>query len=135
MKKGEYRPHQEDRYIAMDRFANSESSGTFAVIDGHGGIRAAEYCRENLGKMLESHEGLDKNTFRALKEVFEKVDNEFLKIAMKKNYCDGATCLLALIRNCKLTIANLGDSVATVIKSGKMIKLTVEQTPSRWDEG
>ena len=67
--------------------------------------------------------------------VFERIDNEFLEIASSRNYSDGTTCLLALIQKCKLTIANLGDSVATVIKSGKMIKLTVEQTPSRWDEG
>lgn len=97
MKKGEFRPHQEDRYIAIDRFAKSESSGAFAVIDGHGGVRAAEYCRENLGPMLESHAGLEKNTFRALKDVFERIDNDFLKIANKKNYSDGTTCLLALI--------------------------------------
>ena len=68
------------QYIAIDRFAKSESSGAFAVIDGHGGVRAAEYCRENLGPMLESHAGLEKNTFRALKDGKHNISLLFTQI-------------------------------------------------------
>lgn len=47
---------------------------------------------------------------------------------------DGTTCLLALIVNCKLTIANLGDSSALLVRNNQMIELTSEQVPSRIDE-
>lgn len=41
---------------------------------------------------------------------------------------------MALIVNCKLTIANLGDSSAILIRNNQMLELTTEQVPSRIDE-
>jgi serine/threonine protein phosphatase PrpC len=49
--------------------------------------------------------------------VFRQVDNEFLEIARHEALADGTTCLMALITNCKLTIANLGDSSAILIRN------------------
>lgn len=48
---------------------------------------------------------------------------------------DGTTCLLGLILSGKLTIANLGDSVATLVrKDSSWRKLNEEHTPDRPDE-
>ena len=48
---------------------------------------------------------------------------------------DGTTCLLGLILSGKLTIANLGDSVATLVrKDSSWKKLNEEHTPDRPDE-
>src|SRR5947207_1701076 len=44
--------------------------------------------------------------------VFRDIDADFLKLAKQNSYTDGTTCLLALINNCKLTVANVGDSTA-----------------------
>jgi serine/threonine protein phosphatase PrpC len=41
---------------------------------------------------------------------------------------------MALILNCKLTIANLGDSSAILIRNNQMLELTSEQVPTRIDE-
>jgi serine/threonine protein phosphatase PrpC len=41
---------------------------------------------------------------------------------------------MALIINCKLTIANLGDSSAILIRNNQMLELTSEQVPTRIDE-
>ena len=49
--------------------------------------------------------------------VFNQIDNEFLEIARHEALADGTTCLMALITNCKLTIANLGDSSAILIRN------------------
>lgn len=62
------------------------------------------------------------------------MDSDFLKAAKQNGYSDGTTCLLALINNCKLTVANVGDSTAILIRNGQMLELTSEQTPSRIDE-
>jgi len=43
------------------------------------------------------------------------VDNEFLSIAAKDHSPDGSTALLAVLLNGRLTIANLGDSIATLV--------------------
>lgn len=62
------------------------------------------------------------------------MDEEFLEEARLHQLADGTTCLLALIVNCKLTIANLGDSSALLVRNNQMIELTSEQVPSRIDE-
>lgn len=41
---------------------------------------------------------------------------------------------MGIITNGKLTIANLGDSSALLIRDGKMLELSSEQVPSRIDE-
>jgi serine/threonine protein phosphatase PrpC len=62
------------------------------------------------------------------------LNDEFLKIAETNDYPDGTTCLTSLILNNKLTIANLGDSSAILIRNNQMLELTSEQTPTRIDE-
>ena len=48
---------------------------------------------------------------------------------------DGTTCLLGLILSGKLTIANLGDSIATLVrKDSSWKKLNEEHVPNRPDE-
>jgi len=67
--------------------------------------------------------------------VFDRVDKSFLELANENQWSSGAACILALIQGRKLTIANLGDCVATLIsKDGRLNKLSVEQTVSRPDE-
>jgi serine/threonine protein phosphatase PrpC len=66
--------------------------------------------------------------------VYGDLDAEFLKLAYENNYPDGTTCLMALIMNNKLTVGNLGDSSAIMIRNNQMLELTSEQTPARIDE-
>ncbi len=42
--------------------------------------------------------------------------------------------MLALILNGKLTVANVGDSSAILVRNQQMLELTSEQVPSRIDE-
>lgn len=44
---------------------------------------------------------------------------------------DGSTCLLSLICNGRLTVANIGDSIATLAKKdGSCMQMNVEHTPT-----
>lgn len=64
-----------------------------------------------------------------------QVDDQFCMQARKFNYSCGSTCLIGLIMHGKLTIANLGDSVATLVrKDSSWTKLNEEHTPDRPDE-
>jgi serine/threonine protein phosphatase PrpC len=54
------------------------------------------------------------------------MDAGFLKVAKSKNYSDGTTCLMALINNGVLTVANVGDSSALLVRNGQMVELTSE---------
>jgi serine/threonine protein phosphatase PrpC len=58
--------------------------------------------------------------------VFKQLEHDFLAIARDNNLNDGTTCLLALITDCKLTVANLGDSSAILIRNNQMLELTSE---------
>ena len=67
--------------------------------------------------------------------MFKQVDDEFLQIARQDNSPDGSTCLLGMLLNGRLTIANLGDSVATLVRrDGTWMQLNQEHVPNRQDE-
>lgn len=67
--------------------------------------------------------------------MFKQVDEEFLSIARQECSPDGATCLMGLILNGRLTVANIGDSIATLTrKDGSWCQLNTEHSPSRQDE-
>jgi integrin-linked kinase-associated serine/threonine phosphatase 2C len=67
----------------------------YAVFDGHAGTRAAEYCAENMHKILADKfskafqlknnlDLVEKEIKRHFIETFKQCDEEFLKIAAKK---------------------------------------------------
>lgn len=64
----------------------------------------------------------------------KELDKDFLKSAAQQQYADGTTCLIAYIKDCKLSIGNIGDSSAILIKDNKSFEVTSEQTPTRIDE-
>jgi len=61
------------------------------------------------------------NAFFSFILVFKQVDAEFLSIARQDCSPDGATCLMGLILNGRLTIANIGDSIATLVHKNGMV--------------
>ena len=71
----------------------------------------------------------------ALLIVFKQVDDEFLQIARQDCSPDGTTCLLGMLVNGKLTVANIGDSIATLVRhDGSWVQMNSEHTPNRQDE-
>lgn len=70
-----------------------------------------------------------------ISQVFKQLDEEFLSIARQDCSPDGATCLLGVVLNGRLTVANIGDSIATLArKDGSWVQLNQEHTPVRPDE-
>ena len=66
--------------------------------------------------------------------MLKETDEEFLEIAREYKYTDGSTCVLGLIMNNKLTLANIGDSTALLVRNSNVIELTSEHNYSRLDE-
>lgn len=63
------------------------------------------------------------------------IDQEFLQQAQRFNLKAGSTLLMGFLHDGKLSLANVGDSCAFLLKqSGEMRKVTVDQNADRADE-
>ncbi|RAL54916.1 hypothetical protein DM860_013612 [Cuscuta australis] len=121
----------EDRYSAIVDQQGSKQA-FFAVYDGHGGARAAEFAAANMGRniMNEVAVGSEEDIECAVKAGYLNTDEEFLK----QNVRGGASCVTALIHNGKLVVSNAGDCRAVMSLGGDAEALTVDHRPSRESE-
>ena len=55
------------QYLVRENFKGASYNACFAVFDGHGGPRAAEFARLRLGAMLESNQELETNVVASVK--------------------------------------------------------------------
>ena len=108
----------------------------FAIFDGHGGNKCAEYLRDNLLKLIIENKNFPSNIHLSIKEAMHKADNEFLKnIAVKeKKIVDysGSCCLFFLLINNIGYIINVGDSRCLIsYNNGKIQKaITRDHKPN-----
>ena len=64
-----------------------------------------------------------------------EIDQEFLELAQRFNLKDGSTLLMGLLHDGKVSLANVGDSCAFLLKqNGEMRKITTDQNADREDE-
>ena len=58
-----------------------------------------------------------------------------MEVANQDELSDGSCCILALIQSGKVTVANLGDSICTLVKKDRSWqKLSSDHSPARADE-
>jgi protein phosphatase len=126
---GRHRPDNEDAF-----FADPETA-LFVVSDGMGGHRggalASGIISEDLPVMIEN--SLDKlkvGTTRTVRSLLERAIAEQsrqlqLEGASETGYQDmGATLVIALLRKRRCFVANVGDSRAYRLRSGRLTQLT-----------
>ena len=65
------RPYQEDRHHEM-KGVGAEDSSLYGVFDGHGGSRAAQYCKDYILQCIVKDPEFAKNPAIALKRAFFK---------------------------------------------------------------
>lgn len=85
----------------------------FAVFDGHGGARAAEFSGERLAELLTMDRGaLLADPAEALRKAFARTEDEWHTLALEEELMDGTTAAVALIdRTAGLcVVGNVGDS-------------------------
>ncbi len=99
------REHQEDRYFVGQFGSGRNKSFLLAIMDGHGGEAAAEYCRREMEKCFRESRGPNAvEKMRHLVKLLHGVTQGFWSI--------GCTLSLAWIRPSarSATVAVLGDS-------------------------
>lgn len=118
------RDYMEDRYRIINRPQTNEFF--FGVFDGHGGYKVADYLA-NILYPTYLDKLYDFNIPDSLTKSFEYIDNSLdLKIS---NY-QGSTSLVAVIKDEKLYVANVGDSRAVLCRDGFAIDLSIDQNIS-----
>ncbi|PCH34474.1 protein phosphatase 2C [Wolfiporia cocos MD-104 SS10] len=131
-----WRPGMEDMHtvsLHVDE-ERPDSNAFFAVYDGHGGTVAAEYAHENLHKRLTEDPAYRNQEYRmALKNAFLSTDegmrnsSDFQEERHKQSGCTAISALLT--KNCKIFVANAGDSRAVLSVKGMAKKLSVDHKP------
>lgn len=108
----------------------------FAVFDGHGGPRAAQWAAEHLPQLIAKHfAATDAHEQRALRlqaacrASFISLDDQ---IARDGSWHDGTTATCVIIDDNDITVANVGDSAAVLFCPGsKPVTLSADHRVSR----
>lgn len=99
--------------ISDDIEASLGSLSYFAIFDGHGGARAAEFSGEHLCTLLAANrEGLVADPIEALRLAFARTEEEWSALALKEELMDGTTAAVALVDRAagRCIVGNVGDS-------------------------
>ena len=127
-----HRPYQEDEY-AMRPFIGdglkAPESHLFAIFDGHAGGRASKFLSNSFGDFLIKDPVFDSNIPFALKRSYLIANDQFLKQAEKMKLHDGSCGLSCILREGKLTVANVGDCRAILIHRGNALQITIDHKP------
>jgi len=149
------RPYMEDRHVVFGDVSGNANQSLYAVFDGHGGARAADFCARNIPLVLSNalaggltgFEDASTEPSSALGTAFSYLDQWWLQLAASASPAmdDGTTAVAALVvadahkgaapGATKVFVANAGDSRAVVVKrSGRVQPLTEDHKPNRPDE-
>ncbi|MBA0690605.1 hypothetical protein Goari_008270 [Gossypium aridum] len=157
------RSSMEDFYETRVDGVDGEIVGLFGVFDGHGGVRAAEYVKQNLFSNLIKHpkfisdtksaigyllitvsHGCDfpsglaitclLNCFQPPADAYNHTDSEFLKAENNQNRDAGSTASTAILVGNRLLVANVGDSRAVICRGGNAIAVSRDHKPDQSDE-
>jgi protein phosphatase 2C family protein 2/3 len=115
--------------------AASERLFYCAVFDGHGGVEAAEFCRNNLhlqvAKEVARAHG---DVFAALRRGVLSVEQSFVELALEKRWESGAVVAACVLRGSDLFVAHLGDTRVVLSRRGTAVLLTGDHVASNFEE-
>lgn len=112
--------------------------GLFAIFDGHGGDRCADFLKDHLHTFIINDENFPINIRESIKNGFSKAEKAFEEIAIDqgdnticKDESGTCACVVILVENIIYT-ANVGDSRAIMSSEhGKVIRqLTYDHKPN-----
>ena len=125
------RPYQEDRYVVAERFCMGYS--LFAIMDGHGGEFVADYVRTHLVRTVKEaiESQRDYNIRTALIRSFHKLHDD---LPFQESYTCGCTCVVVLLHDNHLWVANCGDSRAITTDGQHNIDISFDHKPNNPSE-
>ncbi|KAL9677409.1 hypothetical protein QQ045_005638 [Rhodiola kirilowii] len=128
------RSSMEDYYEAKLDNVNGQIVGLFGVFDGHGGIRAAEFVKQNLFSNLMKHPKFTTDIKSAIADAYNHTDSEFLESEKNQARDAGSTASTAVLVGDQLLVANVGDSRVVMCRDGNAIAVSRDHKPDQTDE-
>lgn len=125
----------EDAHAHFLSLKQDKDASFFAVYDGHGGSRVAQWCGEHVHEDIVSNENYQKGDYvEALKGGFLECDENMLKDEEMRDDPSGATAVCILLKDNKIYCANCGDSRAVASVAGQVQELSFDHKPSNEEE-
>ncbi|XP_026170285.1 protein phosphatase 1L isoform X3 [Mastacembelus armatus] len=145
------RDHMEDRFEVLTDITNKSHPSIFGIFDGHGGEAAADYVKahlpDSLKQQLQAFEREKRESSLSYSSILEQrilaVDREMLdklsashdEAGQGRGVVGGTTCLVALLSDRELTVANVGDSRGVLCdKDGNAVALSHDHKPYQLKE-
>lgn len=126
-----WRISMEDAHTVDLKLGNEENVHYFAVFDGHGGRRIADYASRNLHIRIHNnpayHEGYIEDSLR---QSFLQLDSEMMTSEELMHDLAGTTAITVLSKSNRLYCANVGDSRAVVSHNGHAVPLSRDHKPN-----
>lgn len=130
-----WRINMEDAHTHLLSLAEDKEAAFFAVYDGHGGAKVAQYAGNNLHKKIASHPSYKKgDIIEAIKLSFLEVDSDMLKDESMRDELAGTTAVIVLLKNGKIYCGNVGDSRAVASVAGEVQQLSFDHKPGNEGE-
>ncbi|KAI4809039.1 hypothetical protein KUCAC02_017955 [Chaenocephalus aceratus] len=137
------RDHMEDRFEVLTDITNKSHPSIFGIFDGHGGEAAADYVKahlpDSLKQQLQAFEREKREGTLSHSSILEQrilsVDREMLDKLSANHDEAGTTCLVALLSDRELIVANVGDSRGVLCdKDGNAVALSHDHKPYQLKE-
>lgn len=127
-----WRCGMEDAHVAFAVKGDPNGAFVYGVFDGHGGKEVAEFCKENIQKILEENLSSLKNVDDKYKEALKKTFFALDEKVHKQDYADmtGTTACVVIVTKDKIYCSNSGDSRAVLCRDGNAIALSEDHKPS-----
>lgn len=121
----------EDSHTHILSLPDDPSAAFFAVYDGHGGSKIAEYAGKHLHKFVTKQEPYrEGNIEEAMKQAFLEIDQVMLDEDELRREESGSTAIVVLIKEDRVYCANAGDSRAVACVGGRAEALSKDHKPS-----
>ncbi|XP_017779249.1 PREDICTED: probable protein phosphatase 2C T23F11.1 [Nicrophorus vespilloides] len=130
-----WRINMEDSHTHILSLPDDPGTAFFAVYDGHGGAKIAEYAGKNLHKLITKRcEYKDGDVVKAMEMAFLEIDDIMLIEESLKNEQAGSTAVTMIIKDNTVFCANVGDSRAIASVNGKVQPLSFDHKPTNEKE-
>ncbi|XP_058119076.1 probable protein phosphatase 2C T23F11.1 [Anopheles ziemanni] len=129
-----WRMHMEDSHTHILSLPDDPGTAFFAVYDGHGGAKVAEYAGKHLHKYITRRPEYGEDLKQALQRGFLDLDEAMLNNEALKEQMSGSTAVAVVIKDNRLYCANAGDSRAIACVNGRLDVLSFDHKPTNVSE-